>query len=60
MNLVMALSLSILVYNFAEILLRFINRKYITYKKRLDIIKEESLLGYGGRKRKTKIKNSCS
>lgn len=52
MNFIMALSLSILVYNFAEILLRFINRKYITYKKRLDIIKEESLLGYGGRKKK--------
>ena len=33
MNLVMALSLSILVYNITEILLRFINRKYITYKK---------------------------
>lgn len=57
MNIILALCLSILVYNIAEVLVRFINRKYIIYKKRLDIIKKENLLSYAGKKKKNKKHN---
>lgn len=58
MKLLMALSLSYLAYNFVELMITLIYRKYFVFKNRLDIIESQSIIGFKGASKKDKKKGN--
>ncbi|MGJ0848063.1 tight adherence protein B [Tissierella praeacuta DSM 18095] len=60
MYIIIAISLSILIYNIMDLFLKLVYKKHINFKYRMDIIKQQSLYSYSRQKKYKKQKQKLT